>query len=64
MLDETYDLKSLTTLAIGVEKLEVNLTDHPIRCLRKFEDREEETLRIVRSSFLRDFAVLLQIDIF
>ncbi|KAK3769986.1 hypothetical protein RRG08_061958 [Elysia crispata] len=56
MLDETYDLKSLTTLAIGVEKLEVNLTDHPIRCLRKFEDREEETLRIVRSSFLRDFA--------
>ncbi|RUS84416.1 hypothetical protein EGW08_007800, partial [Elysia chlorotica] len=56
MLDETYELKSLTTLAIGVERLTVNLTDHPLTCLRRFESSEEDTLAIMRSSFLRDFA--------
>ncbi|GFS22117.1 hypothetical protein ElyMa_001609300 [Elysia marginata] len=59
MLEETYDSMSLSTLAIGVEKMTVNLTDHPLRCMRKFETSEEDTLRIVRASFLRDFAVLL-----
>ena len=57
MLEETYDQMSLTTLAIRVEQMTVNLTDHPVRCLRAFESSEEDTLSIIRGSFLRDFAV-------
>ncbi|GFO23165.1 hypothetical protein PoB_004967000 [Plakobranchus ocellatus] len=54
MLDETYDPMSLTTLTIGVEEITANLTDHPVRCLR--EMTEEETLKVIRASFLRDFS--------
>ncbi|CAL1536303.1 unnamed protein product [Lymnaea stagnalis] len=52
MLDETHRYLSLSTLAIGVESMHVNLTDHPPRCLRGKE--EVEILKILRESFLRN----------